>query len=223
MVIDAAKRHRGADAQAVRGLPAAQRADHHLRQQGRPRGPRAVRAARRDRRHARARRRADELAGRHGRRRSRASTISSPTALHLPARHDGGAFRGREPSQFTGLDDPKLADAALGRGPRQAARGGRAGAGRLSRIRRRRLSPRRPDPGLFRLGAEGFRRRRADRRARRASRRRRVPQPAEPAPVDPDDAAVTGFIFKVQANMDPQHRDRVAFMRLVLGHASGAA
>ena len=32
--------HRAADAQAVRGLPAALGADHHLRQQGRPRGPR---------------------------------------------------------------------------------------------------------------------------------------------------------------------------------------
>ncbi|OHT19683.1 MULTISPECIES: peptide chain release factor 3 [Edaphosphingomonas] len=43
------------------------------------------------------------------------------------------------------------------------------------------------------------------------------PQPAAPAPVDPDDPAVAGFIFKVQANMNPQHRDRVAFMRLCSG------
>lgn len=42
-------------------------------------------------------------------------------------------------------------------------------------------------------------------------------QPAEPAPVSPDDPAVTGFIFKVQANMNPMHRDRVAFMRLCSG------
>ena len=28
---------------------------------------------------------------------------------------------------------------------------------------------------------------------------------------------VTGFIFKIQANMDPKHRDRVAFMRIVSG------
>jgi peptide chain release factor 3 len=28
---------------------------------------------------------------------------------------------------------------------------------------------------------------------------------------------VTGFVFKVQANMDPQHRDRIAFMRMVSG------
>ncbi|WP_157216357.1 peptide chain release factor 3 [Flavisphingomonas formosensis] len=43
------------------------------------------------------------------------------------------------------------------------------------------------------------------------------PQPADPAPISPDDANVTGFIFKVQANMNPMHRDRVAFMRLCSG------
>ena len=43
------------------------------------------------------------------------------------------------------------------------------------------------------------------------------PQPAEPAPVAPDNKEVTGFVFKVQANMDPQHRDRIAFMRLCSG------
>ncbi|HEX8534013.1 MAG TPA: peptide chain release factor 3 [Allosphingosinicella sp.] len=43
------------------------------------------------------------------------------------------------------------------------------------------------------------------------------PQPTSAGPVDPDLSAVTGFIFKVQANMNPQHRDRVAFMRLCSG------
>jgi len=43
------------------------------------------------------------------------------------------------------------------------------------------------------------------------------PQPAEPAPVDPAQTEVTGFVFKVQANMDPNHRDRIAFMRLCSG------
>jgi peptide chain release factor 3 len=44
-----------------------------------------------------------------------------------------------------------------------------------------------------------------------------LPQPSSAGPVDPDSPAVTGFIFKVQANMNPQHRDRVAFMRLCSG------
>ena len=32
-----------------------------------------------------------------------------------------------------------------------------------------------------------------------------------------DDKNVAGFVFKIQANMDPNHRDRVAFLRLVSG------
>jgi peptide chain release factor 3 len=42
-------------------------------------------------------------------------------------------------------------------------------------------------------------------------------QPAQPADVSPDDKSVTGFVFKVQANMNPMHRDRVAFLRLCSG------
>ncbi|BDI59661.1 peptide chain release factor 3 [Qipengyuania nanhaisediminis] len=43
------------------------------------------------------------------------------------------------------------------------------------------------------------------------------PQPAGEEQVTPDHDEVTGFIFKVQANMDPNHRDRIAFMRQVSG------
>ncbi|MCT4684348.1 MAG: peptide chain release factor 3 [Roseicyclus sp.] len=43
-------------------------------------------------------------------------------------------------------------------------------------------------------------------------------QPAEPRQVAPEETKVAGFVFKVQANMDPKHRDRVAFVRLVSGH-----
>ncbi|MFN7597199.1 MAG: GTP-binding protein, partial [Cereibacter sp.] len=39
------------------------------------------------------------------------------------------------------------------------------------------------------------------------------PQPAGDEQISPDRDEVTGFIFKVQANMDPNHRDRIAFMR----------
>jgi peptide chain release factor 3 len=35
--------------------------------------------------------------------------------------------------------------------------------------------------------------------------------------VAPGDSEVTGFVFKVQANMDPNHRDRIAFLRLCSG------
>jgi len=43
------------------------------------------------------------------------------------------------------------------------------------------------------------------------------PQPAGDEQISPERDEVTGFIFKVQANMDPNHRDRIAFMRQVSG------
>jgi peptide chain release factor 3 len=45
---------------------------------------------------------------------------------------------------------------------------------------------------------------------RNQSTRERIVMPSEPA--------VTGFVFKIQANMDPKHRDRIAFVRLASGH-----
>ena len=39
----------------------------------------------------------------------------------------------------------------------------------------------------------------------------------DPIHVAPGDREVSGFVFKVQANMDPNHRDRVAFMRVCSG------
>jgi peptide chain release factor 3 len=43
------------------------------------------------------------------------------------------------------------------------------------------------------------------------------PQPSSVGEILPSRKDVTGFIFKVQANMDPNHRDRIAFMRLCSG------
>ena len=43
-------------------------------------------------------------------------------------------------------------------------------------------------------------------------------QSAEPRQILPEEKSVSGFVFKVQANMDPKHRDRVAFVRLASGH-----
>ncbi|MBF0247515.1 MAG: peptide chain release factor 3 [Alphaproteobacteria bacterium] len=44
------------------------------------------------------------------------------------------------------------------------------------------------------------------------------PQPTSTRTVDPMENKVTGVIFKIQANMDPKHRDRIAFMRVNSGH-----
>jgi len=35
--------------------------------------------------------------------------------------------------------------------------------------------------------------------------------------VDPAEAPFSGFVFKIQANMDPKHRDRIAFFRICSG------
>ena len=46
-----------------------------------------------------------------------------------------------------------------------------------------------------------------------------IPQPheSEQRDVAPAEDNLTGFVFKIQANMDPGHRDRIAFMRIVSG------
>ena len=44
-----------------------------------------------------------------------------------------------------------------------------------------------------------------------------LPRVAEERVVAPDEDKLTGFVFKIQANMDPGHRDRIAFMRICSG------
>ncbi|HZY98571.1 MAG TPA: peptide chain release factor 3 [Candidatus Baltobacteraceae bacterium] len=44
-----------------------------------------------------------------------------------------------------------------------------------------------------------------------------APTPTPRSQVLPDDEEFTGFVFKIQANMDPRHRDRVAFVRVCSG------
>ena len=44
-----------------------------------------------------------------------------------------------------------------------------------------------------------------------------LPRKTADRTVEPAENAVSGFVFKVQANMDPNHRDRVAFVRLCSG------
>ena len=44
-----------------------------------------------------------------------------------------------------------------------------------------------------------------------------TPRESSAGVVEPTQEAFTGFVFKIQANMDPKHRDRVAFVRVVSG------
>lgn len=44
-----------------------------------------------------------------------------------------------------------------------------------------------------------------------------LPREAKERMVHPEEEAFSGFVFKIQANMDPRHRDRIAFMRICSG------
>ncbi|MBW2271842.1 MAG: peptide chain release factor 3 [Deltaproteobacteria bacterium] len=49
-------------------------------------------------------------------------------------------------------------------------------------------------------------------------------RPSDRGPIDPVDHGFSGFVFKIQANMDPDHRDRIAFLRVCSGRfAKGAS
>ena len=43
------------------------------------------------------------------------------------------------------------------------------------------------------------------------------PRPSDTGIIEPADERFSGFVFKIQANMDPRHRDRVAFVRVCSG------
>ena len=47
-----------------------------------------------------------------------------------------------------------------------------------------------------------------------------LPRDAGARLVQPAEAAFTGFVFKIQANMDPKHRDRIAIFRICSGRYS---
>jgi peptide chain release factor 3 len=44
-----------------------------------------------------------------------------------------------------------------------------------------------------------------------------MPRATATRSVDPDEQKFTGFIFKIHANLDPKHRDRIAFLRVCSG------
>lgn len=44
-----------------------------------------------------------------------------------------------------------------------------------------------------------------------------MPRNATPRTIYPEEKNFSGFVFKIQANMDPKHRDRIAFLRICSG------
>jgi peptide chain release factor 3 len=118
-------------------------------------------------------------------------------------------------TSFDGLDDPALADHlsadALERLREEAGLAAAYSSFDLDDYRAGNLTPVYFGSALKQFGVEEL----IEAIAAHAPPPR--PQPAEPEEIDPSLPEVTGFIFKVQANMDPQHRDRIAFMRLCSG------
>ena len=96
------------------------------------------------------------------------------------------------------------------------SRGGRTGARRKSGVRPAALPCRATDAGVLRFGGQQFRRPRIAVRVRGALAGAAA-APDAAARGEPDEPKLTGFVFKIQANMDPGHRDRIAFMRLCSG------
>jgi peptide chain release factor 3 len=135
-------------------------------------------------------------------------------ALLLFAR--GAGERVVEPVRCAGLDDPKLAallpEAALARLRDEVEMvRGLCPAFALDAYRQGHMTPVFFGSALNNFGVRELLRGIGD--LAPAPR----PQPALPRPIEPLDPKVTGFVFKVQANIDPQHRDRVAFLRVCSG------
>ena len=160
------------------------------------------------------RHRAGHLADRHGARAAR--HLSPRRGPHLRLRGRRARPRGREPHHR-----------------RTRERGGARVPGRLARrpsLRRSSWSGARPRRSTWRRTAPAGRRRcssappsttSASRSCSRRSSRDApgpLPRAARERIVEPlEEPALTGFVFKIQANMDPAHRDRIAFLRLCSG------
>lgn len=135
--------------------------------------------------------------------------------LHLPANQDGGHFEG-ETIRLSGMDDPKLGENLSAEGLAKLTEEAALAVSAYpsfdsSAYLNGDLTPVYFGSALKEFGiAELI-------AALTEHAPSPLPQPTAAGPVDPDHDAVTGFIFKVQANMNPQHRDRVAFMRLCSG------
>ena len=194
MVIDAAK---GIEARTrklfeicrLRDIPIITFINKMDRESARP-----VRAAGRDRRHAGAGHRAGHLAGRAARRSSSAPTICAQRDLHLTD-----------------------AAAAVRSAPAGAGGRGRPGARGAAGIRPRQLPRRAPDAGVSSAAPS---RRSASPTCSTALAEYGPPPRAQPADtriVEAGEAELTALVFKIQANMDPNHRDRIAFARVCSG------
>ncbi|MBP7276134.1 MAG: peptide chain release factor 3 [Kiritimatiellae bacterium] len=133
---------------------------------------------------------------------------------HLFDRTPGGAYRA--PVQTRGLDDPALLDLVPGDAVRRASDDiamleGAGASFDAGRVLEGKLIPVYFGSALSTFGVQllldGFLEHSSPPRARSSGGR----------VVAPEESAFSGFVFKLQANMDPNHRDCIAFIRVVSG------
>ena len=166
---------------------------------------------------ARARRHAGQLADRHGAATSSAATTCCHDRLVLieRARNDVGdeGERVRGPRR----SEARRA-AARRRGRQRCARRSRWRAACARRSTSTAYREGHLTPVFFGSAINNFGVRELLARRWPSWRRRRARSRPTSARSMPDEDKVTGFVFKIQANMDPKHRDRIAFVRLCSGH-----
>jgi peptide chain release factor 3 len=134
--------------------------------------------------------------------------------VHLFERTPGGAYAA--PVESHGLDDPSL-DAKIDADVLATARDEIAmleGAGEsydAAKVLDGKMTPAYFGSAMNNFGVQllldGFLAGSSGPRARRTAERT----------VEPTEPKFSGFVFKIQANMDPKHRDRIAFIRVVSG------
>ncbi len=143
--------------------------------------------------------------------------------VHLFERVTGGMYRA--PVNVTGLDDPqvrsRLDPDTYRTVVEQIEMIEMAGAGfDHAQVLAGKLTPVYFGSGVNNFGVQllldSFLRHAAEPRERVARPPGAGPD-ADPVVVDPTRPDFSGFIFKIQANMDPKHRDRIAFVRVVSG------
>ena len=131
-----------------------------------------------------------------------------------------GATGHEEPPERLAVNSNAITQRPRPRGTGGGAGGRASGAGSVETLRPAVL-PRRPyDAGPVRLGPTPFRGERASGHHRRllpAAQGYGGAEGGAEVEVAPGDTEVTGFVFKVQANMDPNHRDRIAMLRVCSG------
>lgn len=134
--------------------------------------------------------------------------------VHLFERSSGGAYRA--PEQVAGVDDP-LVENTMDPGAFERFReeiGLLEGAGTtfdLEQVRAGQVTPVFFGSAMNNFGVQLL----LDRFLRLAPPP--APRLSQGEPVLPTTPTFSGFVFKIQANMNPKHRDHVSFLRIVSG------